>query len=219
MSVGDTGKRLAILVHEVRSPVAALGAIAEAYRSDREPEARRRLADLALAACRGIERIVTDATVASVRLETVDVGRVVSDAAAAARLRGAPNVRAVVEPGLPPVAGDGVRIRQALENLVANALTHGSSAGEIVVRARLHEGELCVSVSDLGPGIPLDQQRRIFETGVRLDPDRPGSGLGLAVVHAIADAHGAAVRVESAPGRGATFTLAFPLERTGGAGA
>jgi two-component system, OmpR family, sensor kinase len=218
MSVEGLAQRLAILVHEVRSPVAALGAIAEAYRNDRGPEARRRLVELSLAACRAIERIVMDATVASVKREPVDAGRVVTEAAAAARLR-APNVRAVVEPGLPLLEGDVLRIRQALDNLVANALTHGSPDGEIVVRAQVHERELRVSVSDSGPGIPVDQQQRIFETGVRLDPDRPGSGLGLAVVTAIAEAHGAVLRVESAPGLGATFTLAFPLDRPDHAGA
>jgi signal transduction histidine kinase len=71
---------------------------------------------------------------------------------------------------------------------------------------------LVLAVSDSGPGIPPDQQERIFEAGVRLDPGRPGSGLGLAVVRAIADAHLASLRVDSAPGRGATFTLAFPLD-------
>lgn len=212
MTSHAAGQRLAILVHEVRSPVAALAAIAEASRDERlEPEALRSLVQLALAACRAIDRVVTDATVASVRLEPVDLGRVVSETVAAARLR-APTVRAVVEPGLPMVDADAVRIRQALDNLVANALTHGSGEGEILVRTYVRGAELLLAVSDSGPGIRADQQERIFEAGVRLDPTRPGSGLGLAVVWAIADAHRASLRVDSAPGAGATFTLAFPLD-------
>jgi signal transduction histidine kinase len=211
MTAPAAGQRLAILVHEVRSPVAALAAVAEAHRSEvLEPEARRSLVQLALAACRAIDRLVADATVASVRLEPVDLGGVVSETVAAARLR-APTVRAVVEPRLPIVDADALRIRQALDNLVANALTHGGG-GEIVVHAYVREHELLLAVSDSGPGIRADDQERIFEAGVRLDSARPGSGLGLAVVRAIADAHSASLSVDSAPGRGATFTLAFPLD-------
>jgi signal transduction histidine kinase len=211
MTAHASGQRLATLVHEVRSPVAALAAIAETHGRERlEPEARRSLVQLALAACRAIERIVTDATVVSVRLEPVDVGRVVMETVAAARLR-ATSVRADLEPALPVVYADALRIRQALDNLVANALTHGGP-GEIVVRAYVREGEVMIEVADSGAGIPDDQQERIFEAGVRLDLDRPGSGLGLAVVRGIADAHGASVRVHSAPGQGTTFTLAFPLD-------
>jgi signal transduction histidine kinase len=206
-----TRERLAILVHEVRSPVAALSAIADTYGDDPlEHEARRSLADLALAACRGIERVVTDASVASLERATVDVGRVVSEAVDAARLRGL-LVRAEVEPGLPTVQADAVRIRQVLDSLVSNAAVHADSGGEIRVRAYAVDGGLVLAVSDSGPGIPPSQHERIFEPGVRLDRDRPGSGIGLAVVRAIADAHGAALRLESAPGRGSTFSLELPL--------
>ena len=206
--VKDDAKRLAVLVHEVRSPVAALGAIAEAARGDSKEGDRRALVDLALAACRAIERIVTDAAVASVRLEPTDVADVVGEAVQAAVLGGA-NVRAVVEPDLPQIAADRLRLRQALDNLISNAATH--AGGEIVVRAVASDGGVVLSVSDSGPGIPPEEQEHVFEAGVRLAPERPGSGLGLAVVRAIADAHGASVSLESEPGRGATVGLAFPV--------
>jgi signal transduction histidine kinase len=202
--------RLEILVHEVRSPVAALSAIADTYRDDRlEHEARRSLAELALAACRGIERVVADTGVALLERGTVDLGRVVIEAVGAARLRGL-HVRAEVEPGLPTVEADAVRIRQLLDNLVSNAEMHAGSDGEILVRAYAVESGLILAVSDSGPGIPAAEHGRIFEPGVRLDRERPGSGIGLAVARAIADAHGAALRLESAPGRGSTFTLELP---------
>jgi two-component system, OmpR family, sensor histidine kinase BaeS len=204
-------QRLALLVHEVRSPVAALAALADAWRDERLDRAgRRSLAGLAIAACRGIERVVTDAAIASVRLEDVDSSELVAETAEAARLRGA-LVEATAEPGLPTIRADPVRIRQALDNLVANALTHAPSAEAVLVSARVEGGELLLSVTDAGAGIPLDEHSRIFDPGVRLDASRPGSGLGLAVVRAIADAHGADLRLDSAPGRGSTFTLAFRL--------
>jgi two-component system, OmpR family, sensor histidine kinase BaeS len=211
VSTSADRQRLALLLHEVRSPVAALAALADAWRDGRLDRAgRRSLAGLALAACRGIERVVNDAAVASVRLEGVDLGELAAETAETARLQGA-LVEALAEPGLPTIRADPVRVRQALANLIANALTHAPSAEPVLVGARVKGGELLLSVTDKGPGIPLDQQSRIFDPGVRLDVSRPGSGLGLAVVRAIAEAHGADLRLDSLPGPGSTFTLAFRL--------
>jgi two-component system sensor histidine kinase BaeS len=204
-------QRLALLVHEVRSPVAALAALAQAWRDERlDRDGRRSLARLAIAACRGIERVVADAAVASVRLEDVDPSALVAETVEAARLHGA-LVEAAAELSLPTIRADPVRIRQALDNLVANALTHAPSAEPVLVGARVERAELLLSVTDAGAGIPLDEHSRIFDPGVRLDASRPGSGLGLAVVRAIADAHGADLRLTSAPHEGSTFTLAFGL--------
>jgi len=214
VSAPSDGDRLAFLVHEVRSPVAALSAIAEALAGgDLDEGTQRELAGLALAACRGIERVVGDAAVGSVRLEEVDVGRLVKESVAAAVLSGA-SVRASVAPGLPRIDADPLRLRQALDNLVANAVTHSPPGGEVVVNARMGEGEILVSVSDQGGGIPVEEQERIFEPGVRLATALPGSGIGLAVARAIAEAHGGRLTVESAPGEGATFTLVLPLPKS-----
>lgn len=212
MTVGaDDRERLAVLVHEVRSPVAALSAIAEAYREAETP-ARRPLVALALAACAGIERLVTDTKVDSVVRERVDVGRLVAQSVSAARLGGG-GVRSEIDPDLPRVRADPERVRQALDNLISNALNYASAGGDVVVSARSDDRELVVSVTDSGPGIPLDEQERIFEVGMRLDSARPGSGLGLAVSRAIAEAHGGTLTVDSTPGKGAIFSLTLPLER------
>jgi len=105
---------------------------------------------------------------------------------------------------------DPTRLRQALDNLVANALVH-AAGDEVVVGAALEGGRVLLSVSDRGDGIPSDEQARIFERGVRLDETRPGSGLGLAITKAIAEAHGGTLTVQSEPGRGSTFTIALPV--------
>jgi len=122
-------------------------------------------------------------------------------------------VRASVAAKLPRIEADPLRLRQALDNLVANAVTHSPPGGEVVVSARVDEGAIVLSVADKGGGIPVEEQERIFEPGVRLDVGRPGSGLGLAVARAIAEAHGGKLTVESAPGEGATFTLVLPPPR------
>ncbi len=202
-------ERLAILVHEVRSPVAALAAVAETCRNNRlETSARSPLVDLAIAACRGIERLVSDATVASVRPEEVDIGRLIEEVVAAAMLGGG-NVRAQIDSDLPRLRADSLRLRQALDSLVSNALRHAGSSKEVLVRARPSGAAVLLSVADQGSGIPFDEQERIFEAGVRLDAGNPGSGLGLAVARAIVEAHGGTLTVVSAPVEGATFTVAL----------
>lgn len=202
--------RLAVIVHEVRSPVAALSAIAETFvEAGQAAPDRFELARLALAACRDLERVVVDAVTASVRREPVAPARLVRDVAATAALGGA-RIETAVEPGLPLVSGDPVRLRQALGNLVTNALVH-SGADEVVIGARSEGGAVALFVSDSGIGIPEAQHDRIFGAGERLDSGRPGSGLGLAVVQAIAEAHGGRLEVRSAAGEGATFTLFLPL--------
>jgi signal transduction histidine kinase len=204
---------LAVVVHELRSPVAALSAIAEVLsRGSIVGADRRELVRLTIAACRGIGRIAADANVASVRLERLDLGPLVADAVAAARLEGF-DVRSEIDPHLAPVDADPERLRQALDNLVSNAVTHGPDGSVVVVGASTGEGNVLVSVSDLGPGLAPAEQERIFEPGVRLDTRRPGSGLGLAVTRAIVLAHGGSVIVESAVGEGSTFTLVLPIRR------
>jgi len=202
--------RLALLVHEVRSPVAALTAIAEAL-ADGEFDrgAVRELARLALGACRGVDRIVGEAALGPLRLAEVDVQILVRDAVAAAVLGGA-HVRATIENELPRIDVDPVRLRQAIDNLIGNAVAHSGSTAEIVVRARSDGDSVRISVTDSGRGIPRAAQVRIFEPGARLDPGQPGSGLGLAIVQSIVRAHGGLVSVESTPGLGAVFTILLP---------
>jgi signal transduction histidine kinase len=205
-------QRLAFTVHEVRSPVAALAAVAEAAESVRgDAEALRRLVDLAIAACRGIERLLDDAVVDVAPVDGVDVGRIASDAVAAASLQGA-RVELEVSDLVRPVRADPERLRQALDNLILNAVLYGPSEHEVVVRIRPGEDgrTVRVSVANAGDGIPAEAQERIFEPGVRLDRKTPGSGLGLSVVRAVAEGHGGTATVESAPGNGATFTISLP---------
>jgi signal transduction histidine kinase len=202
------GARLAILVHEVRSPVAALSAVAETMQ---EPSAdngmRGELVRLAVAACRGIERIVLDVAVASVRVAPLEVGALVRDAVAAYVVRGA-NVTAHVADGPLVVDGDQVRLRQVVDNLVANALVHGAGA-DVTIRVNRTEA-VEIAVSDTGPGIRSDDIARIFEVGIRLSDGTPGSGLGLPLARAIVEAHGGALEIESEPGAGTTFTITLP---------
>src|SRR5262245_5840443 len=211
MTLSRERRQLALVVHEVRSPVAALAAIASTVQTGIEDEASlRRLVDLSLAACRSVERLLGDAALGSLQLEEVDIVEVARDAAASAQLGGA-RLRTELEAEVPHVVGDRIRLRQALDNLVDNAVSAAGAEGEIVVGVRATGQAVIVTVADTGAGIPVEDQERIFEPGVRLDSASEGSGLGLAIVRGVAEAHGGTAGVESTPGAGAAFSIALPI--------
>jgi PAS domain S-box-containing protein len=119
----------------------------------------------------------------------------------------------------PPVLADPVRVTQILTNLVGNALKFTPPGGRVSLSARVSGDWLELSVTDTGPGIPPDDQRRVFEPffqGSDQDPltrTARGTGLGLAIARELARGHGGEVVVESIPGRGSRFTLRLPADR------
>jgi signal transduction histidine kinase len=123
-------------------------------------------------------------------------------------------VEVQVPSDLPEVPMDGEAVGQALANLVDNAIKYSGERKVLTVEARLAGGELAISVADAGVGIAREEQGRIFEKFYRAGRSetqgRRGSGVGLALVRHIAEAHGGRVTVESAPGRGSRFTLWLP---------
>jgi len=123
-----------------------------------------------------------------------------------------------IDENVPPVMADQDALRRALLNLVSNALKYadgGRWVGLTVSRGTgREEGQVLVSVTDRGRGIPADDLTHIFEPFYRgrfaLDQQIHGNGLGLSLVKRIAEAHGGKVTVKSAPGQGSTFTIALP---------
>ena len=204
-------ERLAVLVHEVRSPVAALSAIAEALDGDTDVDTRREFVRLVTLACRGVERVVADVAVASIRFEPIDPEQLVRDVVAGAVVRGA-DVELTVVGELPAIDADPFRLRQALDNLIANALVHGPAEGPVSIRAEAASAVL-ISVTDCGLGIAAVELDRIFDVGVRLDPASRGSGFGLPLARAIVDGHDGSLTVTSSPDEGTTFTIALPLRQ------
>ena len=107
---------------------------------------------------------------------------------------------------------DGDRLRQAVENLVDNAVRHAGRGGAVDVRADLDGDRLRVVVSDSGPGFPTDLLDRVFEPFARADDDREaeGAGLGLAIVRAVAEAHGGSATARNREDGGASVSLDLP---------
>ncbi len=125
------------------------------------------------------------------------------------------DVVVTVAPDLPEVPMDADAVGQALANLVDNAVKYSGDRKVIRVDAAVRDDQLALSVADEGIGIPLEEQRRIFEKFYRVGRSetqgRRGSGVGLALVRHIAEAHRGRVTVESQPGAGSRFTLWLPL--------
>lgn len=126
-------------------------------------------------------------------------------------------LRVEAEHNLLAVNGDEIRLRQVLSNLVSNALRYTPEGGQIVLGATANgDRQVVLTVRDTGPGIAPDDLPFIFDRFYRADKARAaesgGSGLGLAIAKALAEAHGGALTVQSAPGQGSTFTLQLPAK-------
>ena len=131
-----------------------------------------------------------------------------------------PGDRLPSEPALAAAYGvSRATMREALQNLAANALRHTPAGGRIRAGAELVQDSVRLFVTDTGSGIPADHLPRIFERFYRVDPGRSreqgGTGLGLAIVKHLVEAHGGRVEADSALGRGTTIRMTFPASRPG----
>jgi two-component system NtrC family sensor kinase len=115
-----------------------------------------------------------------------------------------------------PVMGSRIQLNQMVDNLIANAVKYTPPGGQIRVTLSEEEHQLILRVADTGPGIPLEEQSRIFEKFYRASnaPEGVvGTGLGLAIVKTIVDNHRGRIWVDSKPGEGAEFTVVLPLAK------
>jgi len=121
-----------------------------------------------------------------------------------------------VSEGIPPATVDRDALQQAILNLLTNAMKYSGKQREIGLRLLARNGDAWIQVSDHGIGIPEKEQSRIFEKFYRApipeNREIPGTGLGLALVAHIAQAHGGSVHVKSRPGEGSTFSIRLPLK-------
>ncbi len=120
-----------------------------------------------------------------------------------------------IEPDIPSVTCDPVRLRDALQNLLGNALRHGRCPDRElhISLGGVRRGELIrLFVADNGPGVPPEYHERVFSLFQRLASDVEGTGIGLAIVKRIAEVHGGGAGLEETPGGGATFFIELPIK-------
>jgi signal transduction histidine kinase len=113
-----------------------------------------------------------------------------------------------------PVHGDAIHLKQAVINLVDNAIKYNRPGGSVKLSARAEGHSVIVQVSDTGIGLSQEDLPHVFDRFFRVDKSRSreqgGSGLGLAIVKKIVEDHGGTVSVESVVGEGSMFSIALP---------
>jgi len=213
--------------HELRTPLTAIRGFAELHRQgavvgeEKTKELISRIERESIRMSSLVEDLLLLARLDQSReltIDPVDINHLVNEAIASARAA-SPGYEITVTTTSDEVfvLGDSMRIHQAVSNLLANARTHTPMGTQISVEIAQNESDVQISVSDNGHGLSQEDQTRIFERFFRADPSRArvsgeGSGLGLAIVDAIMKAHGGSVEVKSELGKGAIFTLHFPIK-------
>jgi two-component system OmpR family sensor kinase len=209
--------------HELRTPLTSVRGYAEMLRRGAEKSpadsavARRRIEEEAKRMSVMVDDMLVLARLGQGRpLETqpVDLQAIARDAVADAHAVAPQREISLDAPSPVIVTGDDTRLRQAVGNLVRNALVHTPPETPIEVAVGTENGVARVTVSDHGPGLGTDDSKRVFEPFYRADPSRSrdsgGVGLGLSIVSAVAGAHGGHATVKETPGGGATFEFELP---------
>lgn len=203
----------AAVSHDLRTPITALGLLANAIDDDVVEDARRReyaarmnthvralgaliddLFDLTRLEARELEWTMERIRLEELVHDAVEAMRPAADAGAVA-------VVAELRAPLAPSRGNHEQLQRVLFNLIQNAIHHTPPDGSVTVRAQDGDGCVEIEVADTGSGIAADQRERVFEPFFRADASRsaPGAGLGLAISRAIVEAHGGTIWLEEAP--------------------
>jgi two-component system OmpR family sensor kinase len=212
--------------HELRTPLTAIRGFSELYRQGAVTgeEPTRELLGRIEGESKRMGSLVEDLLLLArldqareMESKPVNLVEIVESAVASARVAG-PGHPVTFTPNTDELftLGDEARIHQVVANLLANARAHTPAGTKIEVSIQHDSDGIRISVSDNGPGLSPEDQERIFERFYRADParvrvDGEGSGLGLSIVEAVMKAHGGTVSVDSELGKGATFTLFFPI--------
>lgn len=211
--------------HELKTPVGALGVLAEAVlASADEPDTVKHFAEKMVTESNRLANMVGELIELSrlqggerlPDLEAVDVDLVVSEALSRHKVA-ADNADIAITTDAPTgyqVLGDQTLLVTAIANLVSNAIAYSPNGSSVSISRRRRGDNIEIAVTDRGIGIAPADQERVFERFFRVDQARSratgGTGLGLAIVKHVAANHNGSIRLWSQPGTGSTFTLSIP---------
>ena len=224
--VTTMGELTASLAHEIRQPIAAAVTNAKTclrWLGRDEPdvaeasEAASRLVNDVTRAADIIGRISSLFKKGALQRELVDVNELIQEMIVLLRgeaARYSISIRADLGAGLPNVKADRVQLQQVFMNLMLNgidAIKEAGGDGELTIQSeRAGDGQLLISVSDTGVGLPPEQAARIFDAFCTTKPD--GTGMGLPISRTIIESHGGRLWAAANAGRGATFQFTLPSE-------
>jgi two-component system CheB/CheR fusion protein len=227
---------LAVLSHELRTPLSALLLYGQLLRQGSLSEEKKlRAAEAIERAARTQARLVEDlldvsrivAGKMSMRMEEVNLGNVLRqavDGASEAATKKRIELLVDLPPSLPPMTGDAERLRQAVANLLNNAIKFTPTAGQVALRVHEMHGRVQIQVRDSGSGIDSAFLPKIFDRFSQADRtvtrSTGGLGLGLSIARSIVEAHRGSIRaVSPGRGKGSTFTIILPIENEAADGA
>jgi signal transduction histidine kinase len=219
------GEMSAGIAHEIRNPLGAIAGFAELLnRQTTDPSARELVREI-LQEVNNLNRIVTQFLTfvrePQLKSEPADISAIIKGAVEVVMAerraeKGRPDVRLDLHLVDAPhaVTVDADLLKQALMNLIQNAVEAMPLGGALGIRLETRASWLLISVSDTGQGISPEDRRRLFDPFFTTKTE--GTGLGLAITHRLIQAHGGRIEVESQPGRGACFTVWLPITRVPG---
>lgn len=217
---------LSTVSHDLRTPLATITGAASALASQSQlsESQRRELSESIVDESDRLNRLVSnlldltrlEANAIRLQKEIQPVDEVVGMALSRMeRLLREHRIESRIDDELPPVAIDALLMQQVLTNLLDNAAKYSPQGSKIELRCRRDPHHVILEVLDRGPGVPVGEERRIFEKFYRIEGQSPtGSGIGLAICRGIVELHGGTITALNRDGGGAVFRISLPLVDT-----
>lgn len=219
---------ISLFAHDLKSPVAITGGFVERLLKEKAgpltekqqsylETIRREISRLEKYILSFLEISRLEAGQIELQLESVDIGTLLGDIVDDFRLQASKKdilLQRELPEALPSLCVDSLQIARVFSNLLDNAIKYSEDGKVVQVMVKVDSSHLTVEVRDQGRGIAADQLDHIFESFYRVPGEAKkagGTGLGLAAVKAIVEAHGGTTRVRSEPGRGSSFFISFSL--------
>jgi signal transduction histidine kinase len=217
---GQSQQFLARVSHELRTPLNSILGFAKLLRRTEFSDTQNQYLSQIVEEGTQLNRLVSDLLDSAhlstgkltLRLEPCAITPLCETIAEEQRAALAPSVTLLTHfaPDLPRIDADPIRLRQALGNLVANAVKYTPS-GTITITTSANGKAILIEVRDTGIGVSESQQEMIFLPFVQLDDRHVGVGLGLNIAQQIIRLHGGDIKLTSTPGQGSTFTVELPF--------